>query len=479
MTKTLSNKAVAGFSPNPIFTYNLNVVGYYDPLNKPFDNTKKYTYHELIHYCRHFYERDTIARTVINRLVNLGITKLRNKKTEDDNNALFFDAVAEKIQPFLKLMATEYFIHGLVVPGITYKTVMMNKLNPSLTRKRVEVPEDMWVRNASNIRLRKRPTGTQRAVYLEIPDDEISFIMGKGKRMDGTDDIEAYKELLKQSPEYVRAVQAGQRTFPLTDTRPIYGDIVSYGDYPLPYLQNALSAMQHKEYLKIMDRTIVSRSIELLRQVKIGSDEFPATDDDIEATQTAIAQAAASGDRVFNLFTNHTVDIKWVLPPLDALLNESKYAEPNADIFLALGFPRILTVGESLRSNSSDSRIASLGPMATLTEVRDRLLSWIEWFYENLAERNNLTSWPKPYFSPIQFQDMTALTQFAIQAQQIGAISKDTIAQLYGSTYEEEQQKISFEVEADDTDQQQPAAPEEPSAETGTGVQPEDGQQPV
>jgi hypothetical protein len=476
MNKSFSSKTVAGFSPNPIFTYNLNTVGYYDPTNQPFDNTKKYTYHEMITFCRYFYERDTIARTVINRLVNLGITKLRNKKNESDTNAAFFDAIAEKIQPFLKLMATEYFVHGLVVPGITYKTTMMNKLDPSLGRKRVEIPDDLWVRNAANIKLRKKPTGTQRSVYLQIPDDEISFIQNKGKRTDGTDDTEAYRELLRTSPEYVRAVQEGQRIFPLPDSHPVYGDIVSYADYPIPYLQNALSAMQHKEYLKMMDRTIVSRSIELLRQVKIGSDEFPATDDDIESTQKAIAQAAASGDRVFNLFTNHTVDISWVLPPLDALLNESKYAEPNADIFLALGFPRILTVGESLRSNSSDSRIASLGPMATLTEVRDRILGWVEWLYEDLATRNNLSSWPKPYFSPIQFQDMTALTQFAIQAQQIGAISKDTIAQLYGTTYEEEQQKISFEVDVNDTNQQEPGTPEEPGAPSGTGLQPPEGE---
>jgi|688.fasta_scaffold19541_11 hypothetical protein len=476
MNKSFSSKAVAGFSPNPIFTYNLNVVGYYDPLNQPFDNTKRYTYHEMIVFCRYFYERDTIARTVINRLVNLGVTKLRNKKTSDDVNALFFDAVAEKIQPFLKLMATEYFVHGLVVPGITYKTIMMNKLNPALGRKRVEVPDEMWVRNVANIKLRKRPTGMQRGIYLQIPEEEATFIQHKGKRLDGTDDTEAYKELLRQSPEYVRAVQNGQRIFPLTDSRAIYGDLTSYTDYPVPYLQNALSAMQHKEYLKIMDRTIVSRSIELLRQVKIGSDEYPATDDDIEATQKAIAQASASGDRVFNLFTNHTVDIQWVLPPLDALLNESKYAEPNADIFLAMGFPRILTVGESLRSNSSDSRIATLGPMSTLTEVRERILSWIEWFYEDLAERNNMATWPKPYFSPIQFQDMTALTQFAIQAQQIGAISKDTISQLYGTTYEEEQQKISFEVQADDTNQQEPGTPEEPGNVPGTRVQPPEEQ---
>jgi hypothetical protein len=471
MDKPLS-KTVAGYTPNPIFTYNLNTVGYYDPLTRPFDNSKKYSYHEVVKYCRYFYEKDTIARTVINRMVNLAITRLRNQKEEKDVNSAFFDAIAERIQPFLKHMATEYFVNGIVVPAFTYKTIMMNKLDPSLGRKRVEIPDQFWVRNAANIQLRKRPTSMQRAVYLELPQDEIMFIINKGKRSDGTDDTAAYKELLKQYPEYVRAVQEGQRTFPLEDANPIYCDITSYNDYPLPYLQNALSAMQHKEYLKLMDKTIVSRSIELLRQIKVGSDEFPATDDDIAATQLAIAEAAASGDRVFNLFTNHTVEISWVLPPLDALLNESKYAEPNSDIFLSLGFPRILTVGESLRSNSSDSRIASLGPMATLSELREKLIVWIKWLYEDLANRNNLTEWPEPYFSPIQFQDMTALTQFAIQAQQVGAISKDTIAQLYGSTYEEEKRKISFEVTENEPNTEGPVSPEEPSVPSGNGVQP-------
>lgn len=470
------SKSTAGYSPNPIFTYNFNVVGYYDPLKAPFDNTKKYSYNQTIDFCRHFYERDTIVRTVINRMVNLSITRLRNRRTNQNVNIEYYDAVAEKLQSFLKSVAAEYFITGLVVPGITYKTTMLNKLNPTLGRKRVEFPDEMWIRNPTNIKLRKKPASMQRSLFLEIPTDEVSFIMGKGQRPDQTNDVAAYRELVKQFPEYVRAVQKGQRLFPIEDMRPIYGELTSYNDYPIPFLQNALSAMQHKEYLKLMDRSMVSRSMELLRHIKIGNDEYPATDDDIAATQTAIAQAAAAGDRVFNFFTNHTVDVKWVLPPLDALMNESKYAEPNADIFLALGFPRILTVGESLRSNSSDSRIASLGPMATLSELRERILDWVKWFYEDLATKNNFSDWPDPYFSPIQFQDMTALTQFAIQAQQIGAISKDTIAQLYGSTYEEEKQKISFEVSEDDTNTDRPAAPEEPSAPAGTGLQPQTGE---
>lgn len=467
----ITKKAVAGYAPNPIYTYNIHTVGYYDPTQAPFDNTREYTFHEVVKYCRAFFKKDSIARTVINRMVNLAITKIRNQKTSpEDPNLKYYDAVLARIKPYLKHMATEYLVTGLVVPAITYKTVMMNKLDPSLGRKRVEIPDELWVRNPANIKLRRRPVGLKRAVYLEIPQDEVAFIANKGKRNDGTDDAAAYRELARQSPAYVKAVQAGQRIFPLEDANPIYGQMTADAEYPIPFMQNALASMQHKEYLKLMDRTIVSRSIEMIRQVKVGSDNFPATDDDIDATQKAIADAAASGDRIFNLFTNHTVDIQWILPPLDALLNEIKYLEPNADIFLALGFPRILTVGESMRSNSSDSRIAALGPMATLNELREKLIEWIEWLYEDLAERNNFSSWPTPYFSPVQFQDMTALTQFAIQAQQVGAISKDVIAQMYGSTYEEELEKISFEVNENDTNQSRPEAPEESETEAGAGV---------
>jgi hypothetical protein len=467
---TLS-KTVAGFSPNPVYTYNLNVVGYYDPTQAPFDNTKRYTYHELIRYCRYFFETDTIARTVINRMVDMSITELQNEflSEMDQSVQLYYTAVAKKLQPYLEMVALEYLVNGLAVPEVVYTTTMLNRLDRSLGRKRVEIPSSVWVRNPSNLRLKRRPAGMERAVYLEIPPEDVTFIEQKGKRPDGTDDVEAYKELVRMYPDYVKAVLKGQRVFLLPTAFPIYGDLLSHADYPIPFLKNALKAMQHKEYLKLMDQTIVARSIELVRQVKVGSDTFPATDDDLATTKMALAEAAASGDRVFNLFTNHTVDIRWILPPLDALLSDVKYVEPNAEIFLALGFPRVLTVGESLRSNSSDSRIASLGPLSRLNRMREKIIRWVEHVYQDLAERNGFADWPKPVFSPIQFQDMTALTQFAIQAQQAGAISKDVIAQMYGTTYQKELEKIQQESA---NDQQESPAPEEPSAETESGVPP-------
>src|SRR5690606_5761940 len=136
-----------------------------------------------------------------------------------------------------------------------------------------------------------------------------------------------------------------------------------------------------------------------------------------------------------------------VIPPLDALLSESKYSEPNADIFLALGFPRILTTGETLRSNSSDSSVASLGPRATLDDMRDEILGWIKGLYEELAKENGFKAIPEPYFLPILSADFTTLVQFANDSIKNGAISKDMLAQLYGSDYETQAQQMQVEID--------------------------------
>jgi hypothetical protein len=476
MTLAQPRKSVAAYMPSPFFVNNQFVAGYYDPTTLPFDNSKKYTYHDLLKFCRFYYDNDTIVGTVIDRMVDMSMTQLRNRRDKEhtEDSVKYFDAVASFLQPYLKIVALDYFIHGMSVPEMTTQTIMGNKVDPTLGRKRVQFPQEFWVRNPEFIELKRRPIGTSRLVFFKVPEAEVDFILTKGKRRDGTSDKQGYLELVREFPAFVRAVEKGQRLFPLENVRPIYRKLRSYDDYPKPFLQNALYALQHKYYLKQMDRAIAARASELLRHVKIGSDNYPATDDDIQATESVLANAAVTGDRVFNLFTNHTVDISWVFPPMEALLNEAKYVEPNADIFLALGFPRILAVGETLRSNSTDNKTASLGPISTLNDLREAILLWVEHAYKELAEANNFTWYPKPFFSPIPIQDVTALTQLAIQAQQIGAISKDTIAQLYGTTYEDEQEKIDTEVPEEvpaPDDNNSPRVPEEQSPPSGDGLQ--------
>jgi hypothetical protein len=422
------------------------IPGYYDGTA----NLGKY--HDLVKSSRWFYKFDPIAGTVLNRMADMAVTTIRNrKKTKlnadavDEQVQAYFDALVKELRPIIKQMAVEYLLHGLVVPAYSFKRVRGDLISEKLGRTRYSVPDQMWIRNPENLELKRKPMGIDRQIWLKIPKADIELVQNKGVRADGSEDKDAYQYLVENFPDYVKAIRKGQTKFLLEDARAIMRKPNSFEDYPTPFLVNALSALQHKAYLKTMDKSIAARAIEAIRHIRVGDKDFPADTDDIDAVRLEIQANSSTGERIFNLFTNHTVIIEWVFPPLDALLNEAKYAEPNADIFLAMGFPRILTTGETLRSNSSDSKIASLGPKATLEDLRETIIKWLTELYKELAEKNNFKRIPEPYFAPIATSDYTALVQFAVDAMNAGAISKDTIAQLYGSDFETEAGQIQTE----------------------------------
>lgn len=411
-------------------------------------------YNETIRLSRFFYQNEPIAATVISRIAEITVTKLRNNRQSITNNGVLsdeeynlFNGIASIIQPYLQAIILSYLIDGMAIPQYEITKVMGNRLNPNLGRTRYFVPQKIWIRDPSYVRLYRTLNGYGRRAMIQIPSDDINFITSNGRRSDGTYDTEAYIELTDRLPDYVAAIKSGKTTFPIDDYI-IFRKLMPYNDYPIPYLAPALMALDHKRYLKMLDRATASRAIEAIRHIKVGSDEYPADDDDIDAAKSALEQTS-SIERVYNLFTNHTLSMEWVVPPMESLLNTEKYDAANADIFFALGFPRILTVGETEKSNSADNKIASLGIMSTLLGIQNDILEWIKHVYADVAERNNVTRIPEPYFTPILLADVTSLIQYAEVMQENGTISKNTIAGLYGSSFETELEQRIYEKDSD------------------------------
>lgn len=420
--------------------------GLSDP-SKPLDN-----YHELIKACRYFYKYNPIAGTVMERMADMAITPLANRRQStlnneavDDVTMAYYDFVAKRLNPVLKLIALEYLIHGMAIPSYTVDKMRGNLLVEKLGRTRLFFPKDIWVRNPETIILKRRPQGMERQVYLKVTQEEIDFIMNEGKRFDGTDDVEGYLELVRLAPDYVKDIKKGKTVFLIEDAHPIMRKPNSYDLYPSPFLTKAIESLEHKGYLKKMDRSIASHVIEAIRIIKVGDENNIPDDDDLIAAKQVIETNRMVGEYVYDLIVPYVYDFSWLTPPIEALLDENKYNEANADIFLAMGFPRVLTTGETLKSNSSDSTIASLGPKATLEDMRSAIIEWVEALYVDLAEKNGFKRIPAPYFPPIITSDYTALVQFAIQALEAKAISRDTVAQLYGTSIEREVAQMDAE----------------------------------
>lgn len=410
-------------------------------------------YRDEVRQCRYFYRYDPISSTVVNRMSEMAVSDLRNRRKKcTDEELFYFEAVAQKLTPLLQLCALEFLLSGMAIPDYTVGREMGSRLNSNLGRTRYYFPATLWVRNPDNILLKRMPATLDRSAHLEVPPEEVYFIVHNGTFSDGTSDPQQYRFLEQQYPEYVAQVKAGITRIHLENARPVLRKATTYMDYPQPFLVPALAALKHKLRIKQMDYSIATRALEAIRLIKAGNDEFPITeeDDSLEdiRQQVSAQKAAANGEIVYSLFTNHTVTVEWIYPPLDALLSEQKYNEPNAEIFLAMGFSRVLLVGEALRSNSSQSVASTLGPVSTLNELRRGLLAWVRSLYHDLAEKNGFKNVPDPLFRPIPLGDIAALAQFAIQAAKIGALSKDTVAQYFGTDFETENVQIDAEERA-------------------------------
>lgn len=428
--------AKADYMPQPMF----NGIPTSDYLNIGYG---KGGYHETIKKCRFFYENDTIAGTVINRMSDIAITKLRNKhrKTYVDEIKWYYDGVAQLLTDMLKNAPLAYLIDGMAIPDYRTAKIMGNRIHQKLGRTRYDIPKALWIRNAEYIEVKKGSLG-DRILYLKITPEDKKLISTKGK----PDREQEYQDLVTLYPEYVAAVEKGSIIFRL-HAKPIFRKMTSYNAYPLPFLNNALGALDHRRALKRMDKITAERMIAAIRQISVGSDEFPADDDDITATKNIIQTQGTSNSQetLLNLYTNHTIKIQWVVPPFETLLSSEKFVEANADVFLSMGFPRLWAVGENERSNSSDNKIASVGPIATLESMRDDMLEWVRYLYQHLADLNGFTQYPDPEWSPIALASAMDLLQYAGTFVDNETISRDTVAQFYGSDYDSEFNRIELE----------------------------------
>lgn len=458
MSEKLS-KAISSYSyvtPNPGFVVNrdnpnADFTSPEQPMQLPWQILcVPLNYQQELFQCRYFYKRDPFASTVINRMSEMTAGKLQNRKNYcTDEEFHYFNAIADRLEQVIRDASLEYFISGMAVPDFIGTKIMGKRLHPELGRTRYTIPDPVWIRNTDNIELKRRPIGSDRLVYLKVPEAERTFIMNDGVWPDGTEDKELFNSMKRQFPEYVRKVKEGTTRIPMPQLNAILRKPLPTSDYPQPFLTPSLDSLKHKLKIKEMDYTIASRAIEAILLIKSGSDEFPVVegDGDFDALKAQMdAQSYIAGRQlVYKLYVNHTVSMQWVYPEMDTLLSADKYLAVDADIFMGMGFSRVLLIGETLRSNASTGDTVILGPLATLQEARSTILTWIKKLYRDLADLNGFDNIPEPFFSPLTASDSKTLLQYASTAVADGAISLNTYAQLFGTDFNMEQIQRAIE----------------------------------
>jgi hypothetical protein len=434
---------MAGFSQMP-------VAGGNPWTTKDVDKLESVTVKEfkkVIEACRFFYQKDPLASTVINKLVEIGITDIVFSKSGlSDNELRVFTAIKDKLREFAEDMALEFLVSGLVVPEIKYAAVTKDEIKDLGIKKypTLTLPVSMWVRDPSTIKINKGFVSSDPSYFAEIPNELISFIMHEGVFPDGTKDKDAYIKLLALYPDFVAEVRAGAREVLLENDLIFRRRVLSNTAYPLAYLYPAIESMKHKRNLRRMDYAVASRVISAIQLITLGSDEFPVTQDD-QASFDAIRNQMMWRDttnqnveRIFQLFANHTTHIEWIMPPTEALLSDSKYKDINQEIIFALGFPRILITGESERTGTSDPQYATMSPVKTMEFFRLKVIRVIRSIVQEVAKQNSFATAPEVRFKPLQLAEFQKFVDSLLNIYSKGDLSRTSMLDYLGYNWKDE-----------------------------------------
>jgi hypothetical protein len=438
-------------------------------------------YRDTVDLCRFFYKKDPIAGTVVNKMMDIAITKLKFEKGSlSDNEFRIYTGLTPKLQKFAEEMAMEYLLSGLIVPEVTYSTLPVSEVKSFGIKKYEAVtgPTAMWCRDSKTIKIMPQLLLSEPTYWIEIPDDLYNFVKSDGKYADGISDVTSLLELKTYYPEFVTAIQSGQRYIKLDNPLITRRRPLPDSPYPIPYLYPSLEALKHKRNLRRMDYSIAARVITAIQQIKMGDKDFPLTEDDQEQVgylQNQMKWRDGTGqnmEKVFQLFTNHTIEIKWIFPDTAALLNDVKYINVNNDIFLSLGFPRILTTGETERTGTSNPEFATLSPVRTMEKMQDVIIKIIEAVAIETAKRNNWKGIPKVSFENMNLHAFADFVAGMTMLYNTGNISRTSLAEAFGYNWEEEINMRSDEDEQMKELQVGEFAPQPYSPQPGGSTQP-------
>jgi hypothetical protein len=226
-----------------------------------------------------------------------------------------------------------------------------------------------------------------------------------------------------------------------------------------------------------MDYSIASRVISAIQIVKLGNDLYPLTEDDEEQLTDIKNQmywrntGGQDVERIFQLFSNHTLEIEWVFPNTEALLDDTKYKEVNRDIFYGLGFPAILVTGETERTGASDAEYAMLSPTQTMEAYRRKIIQVLNDVVKDTLKMNKMKGTTEVRFKPINLSSFRYFVDAIIKLYETGNISKETFVSQFGMSYADEFERREDEKKKmDDSDLEE--FPEQPFSNPAGQSQP-------
>jgi len=427
-------------------------------VDKDLSETIDYEYFtEMIQLIRFFYRTEPIVSTVVNKLVEIGTNDLiisKNRMSDNEHRAFLF--IKNDLLQFSAQMAQEYLLSGLVAPEVGFGKIDGKVLLANGIKKmsNLIVPKSMYVRDPVTIKIYPSIIADKPSYFVKIPENMVEFIKGKGEYSDGKKNEELFKLIQSYYPEFVAAVLKGE-TEVLLDTYVLRRKYMTDNPYPVPYISSVLDALQHKRKMRRMDYSLMDKIISAILHVKVGTDEFPVTESEEDETFISTLKAQlnfrrrtnADVEKLFQLLTSHVVNLEWIFPNSEILLNNAKYDDINLEILFGLGFPQSLITGESSRSGTSDVEMSLVSPIKTMESFRLEIIPILQNICYDMAEKNGMKNAPLVSFAPINLHKFSDFLAALTQLYSVSSLSRTSFAKYLGQDFAAEVDILEEEVQ--------------------------------
>jgi hypothetical protein len=406
----------------------------YDYLSQHTSNQKSYTQalktptdpHDKIRLASELYYKEPIIGTVIDMMVDFSASGFNNECADKEVKKLYDQWAKDiKLQETVEHIFLEYYRSGNVS---IYRSDRDAKVKKTTTKKgkatateEFTFPSGYTILNPMNVKIEGPLLFNQERAYLELGEDLVKMTK------------EGDSSVLKLIPaEVVKAVRSGRGNIPLDPK--LYTRITRkkqpYERYATPYLERVFEPIMYKQKLRMMDMSTIEGLVNQLVTVTIGNDEYPASDEDLEA----ISALFQTPNKAYTVFWNHTLEVKFHKPEGIETLNNDKYKQVNDDILAGLGVSRVLIDGQG--SNFSTAWVSILSLIERLDNTREKVVRWLEDEYKRIADENGFKVIPKVQFNKMNLREDNYIRDVLLAMYDRGLIDEEDILKETGRDYE-------------------------------------------
>ena len=347
---------------------------------------------EQMELSQKLYHSEDIIGASIDRMVEFATTGITIEETNKEplNNIFKYfernlnskvNITSTGLKPFVKQFLQEYLISGNVFP-YEYWRITNGLFNPAgnFMDKSFTIPESIVTLNPTKVSIDSSALewGIQR-ISINLDDNTVNLLLRDGRIYR---EIMPFKRLLKRS-QLKRFKSKNQDNNINIDSRlisHIKRKASHYKIWGVPFLSRSFDAISQIHQMREMDRSVIDGLIRSIILLKVGSDEFPATQRRLDALK--------------NLFSNpkiqeiiawpHDISHELIQPDSKVLQYKDKYRESYDRLFIALGVPPIL-LG---REYHGDAEVAVSAFAETLRDLQEVIIEYVEYILKKIAENN-------------------------------------------------------------------------------------------